>query len=157
MITQSAGVDERVGKLIVTSYSQTTRGLWIASGPCFFDADTDDDRLGNAIHHALSHSEVGVPHPSRDELAQLQREWLQALKVRSVNAYMKGTRSVALHTHDDERIAVTPTENRGRDGFVEIEDAMEFLANDCAPVELAAAVRAALGRATDRPASPTAG
>ncbi len=151
MITQSAGVDQRADKLIVTSHSQTTSGVWIDNGCAFVNADTDDTVLGETLRQALSRSELGVPHPSRDALAERQKEWLRARQARSISAYMKGTRSVALHSDDEGHIAVTPTENRGRDGFVEILEARELLPGDIAPAELAAAVRAALEKATDRP------
>lgn len=157
MITQAAGVDQRADQLIVTSYSRTTKGLWIAADSSILDAIVDDVDLGNDIREALNRSELGVPHPTRDELAQLQREWLRTLGMRSVSAYMKGTRSVAVHTHDEGHIALTPTENRGRDGFVEIQEAKTLLPGDTPPLELAGAVRAALDQAlpATAPASPS--
>lgn len=152
MITQSAAVDQRAGKLIVTSYSQATSGLWIGNHWSILDANVEEAELGNAIREALSRTELGIPKPSRDELARLDKPKLQALGVRSTSAYMRGTKSVVLDGHDDGHLAVTPTENRHRDGFVEIEAAKALLPADIAPAELAAAVRTALEQATDRPA-----
>lgn len=65
---------------------------------------------------------------------------------------MKGARSVAVKQPDGAAgLDLTPRENRGRDGFGEIQDAKEQVPLDVTPGELGAAAQRALERATDRP------
>ncbi len=156
MSERLANVDRRNGKLIVSSYSKPTGWLWFMNGWFeILDADTDSTALGQVIREALEHSEVGVPKPSREQTrAGFDKPILDALGLRSTSAYMRGARSVAVSEADGDDLSeldVTPKENRLRDGFVEIKEARQQLPRDATPAELAAAVRRALDRATDRP------
>jgi hypothetical protein len=61
---------------------------------------------------------------------------------------MEGTRSVGVFGKNGAPdLELTPKENRGRDGFIEMEDATEQVPRDIAPVQLGAAVRRALEHA----------
>lgn len=100
MTKRVAQIDERAGKLIVSSYSQTTSGLWIMNG--WFqvvDADVDDTTLGGVLVEALARSENEIPKPSREELrAGYDKPILRALGLRSTGRYIEGTKRLRCPT-----------------------------------------------------------
>ncbi len=141
---QMASVAQRESKLIVSSWSNT-ENFWIMNGWfTILAAETDDAALGQAIREALSRTESGIPTPPR---AELKNPIPNALGLRGENAYMEGTCSVlVLGENGASELEVIPQENKGRDGFIEIEDAAERLPREIPAAQLAAAVRRAFGR-----------
>ncbi len=142
---QMASIAQRERKLIVSSWSNT-ENFWIMNGWfAILDVETDDPALGQAIREALSRTKTGIPTPPRAELGN--NPIRKALGLRSERAYMEGTRSVlVLAENDAPDLEVIPQENKGRDGFIEIEDATEHLPRDVPSTQLAAAVRRAFAR-----------
>lgn len=140
-----ANIDQREGKLIVSSWSNT-ENFWVMNGwfTILEDAESDDLALGQAVREALSHSESGISTPPR---TGLENPIPEALGLRSETAYMKGTRSVlVVRGTAAPSLEVIPEENNDRDGFIEIEEAAEQLPPDVPATELAAAVRRAFSR-----------
>lgn len=143
-MTDLVNVDLRRGSFVVSSYSATTAGFDVMNG--WFVAlgeDAADEALGEAVLTALSHCESDVPVPPRESnpIAPL----LQSIGAKDWAEYAKGVKAVSVRASDELRIV--PTENRGRDGFVEISDETASVAATASAAELGRAVRDALTRA----------
>jgi hypothetical protein len=137
-------VDLRRGSLVVSSYSTTTAGFEVMNGWFVsLGGDVTDEALGGAVREALSHCRHDVPVPPRDSnpIAPL----LEGVGVKSWAQYAKDVKAVSVRSNDT--LTIVPTENRGRDGFVEISDKTIPLAAGASAAELGKAVRNALAQA----------
>ena len=117
---RQAHVDLRQDLLIVASYSKTVAGFWVMNG--WFrtlSASSNNSLLGDAVLDALDRSASDVPTPPRE--ARPDAPILAALGIKTTRKYEQGTKSVGVKSAAGE-IEIKPTENRGRDGFVEISD-----------------------------------
>ena len=146
-MTKMADVDLRQGRYVLTSLSETIDGFSVANGAYeLLDESVPDGELGAAVTRMLAASRAGVPTPDLRNGPSPLAPAYAALKVRSFRAYQKGTRHVSV-AQTDAGIVVTPSENRGREGFVGVPDQAIPLAQPD-QAELGRAVRAALARAT---------
>ena len=142
---QLATVDLRNGELIVSSYSQTVPGFWIAYGPIIrLLGDADDTVLGTALNDVLAHSRCSVSPPPKGATAF--DSVLRLLKLKSYAQYVRGTLSVGV-MRDGRQVIVTPKLNGGAaTGFTDMPDQAETL-NDPSPAAMSQAVWRALARA----------
>jgi hypothetical protein len=115
-----AGAYMRKGEFLIHSNSRLTSGAWLETEP-FFRASRDADprTLGQLLRSAIAASSEGVPHP--DNWNNYPERTLQMANVKSWNAFMKGSRSCSVE-QDNEKLRFIPTENRGREGFVQSHD-----------------------------------
>jgi hypothetical protein len=151
MTAQVADVGLRNGEYIVSSYSQTDDGFWIADGtPTRLPDSASAGELGQAIRNALEQSRQNVPTPPRD--ADTAKPLLDMLGLPDYATYAKGTRSVSVRatTSSDggESIKVTPERNEGaRGGFTPIQNQASVFLYD-SPGQLGKEVIKAFKKAT---------
>jgi hypothetical protein len=138
-VAHLVGIDERKSMLIISSYSKTTAGFHRMNGWfVLLPADSGDEEVGRSILRAREQCRSDVPVGNRERPEF--REILKALGLRGVRQYMDGARSLLVEF--GEAIKLTPTENRGRDGFAHLTDSIVKLpANDVEPAELGRHVR----------------
>ncbi len=138
-------VDLRNGELIVSSYSQTGPGCWIAYGPFIrLPGDAADTVLGTALNDALAGSQCDVSPPPKG--ATPFDHVLRLLKLTSYAQYMRGTLSVGV-MRDGRQVIVTPKRNDGAaTGFTEMPGKAETL-DDPSAAAMSQAVWRALARA----------
>ena len=109
-----ATVYRRKQRFLVHSSSRTTDGVWILGPPYLVVAEGDDHALERAIQSALEGSRADVPHPRTFE--GLQDPLLALAGVKNWKAFSKGAECVEV-ADDGDHIALTPTKNRGPQGF----------------------------------------
>lgn len=106
---------ERKGRFFIRSASKTTVGVWIDDGACFTaDGSAPPVEIGAAVQAALAESRTGVPHPT--DWKHVCSALLAVAGVRSMLTFERSAKRVEIVS--DEQIVLSPTRNRGRDGFV---------------------------------------
>lgn len=143
-----AAVDLRGHRLVIYASSQTRDGFWITNGTFeLLDRDAEDEELGAAVLRVLATSRVGVRTPNLRRAPSPFTPVLDALGLRSWNAYARG----ALHVHVERSgrtVELTPSRNGGtKEGFVGDPERTVAL-TDPARAALGAAARAALAAST---------
>ncbi len=141
-----AMIDNRKGKWLVGSYSQTVDGVWIHQGEYeVLSTETDVAVVAEAILSALGRSRVGVPHPQ--DWSGHTRPLLEAAGVPSWRAYVNGTKSISI-TQEGDSISLTPMINKGaREGFGFQNERTVVVPATAAPDELGDELGDALERA----------
>ncbi|WP_155626923.1 hypothetical protein [Burkholderia diffusa] len=105
----------RKDKIYIQSYSQTTTGLWIATGPVYIADAAHPDELGEHIRDVLNGSMVGVPHPAQDEWRAVQAPMLNAAGVKSWKTLAKGAKSIGIE-YDGALVLMEPSANYENQG-----------------------------------------
>ena len=154
MAERLADVEERAGRLILTSSSRTAIGLWQYNGWFeVLDGGVSDAELGAAVAAALEQSTLREPD---DEAIDAVR---RAVGARSYADLVRGTRHVSVAAlrrrvrrfptpRFQDLVHVEPFVSEGpRGGFTPLGERDVELAADVGGEELGAAVRRALGDA----------
>lgn len=141
-MTAHATVYKRGDQFVVASSSLTESGFLVVNGwyRILDAAGATDESLGEATLAALTSSSGEVPDPPRS--ADPFKSILDALSLKTFNAFAKNSRSVKV-TGDVNVLTVTPTRNGGpREGFKQLRDQQKTVTNR-QPVALGAAIAAA--------------
>jgi|SRR5271165_4072195 len=140
-------------RLLVSSWSITDQGFKVQGDWMEVSADpVSDSALGSLVRAALSNCRAGVPHPNlREGPTAERRRFLELAGAKSEAQYARGTREVSVRSEDpDSDLIVTPYRNGGRrTGFSEMLDQVITVQARADDDALGAAVRRALGIATD--------
>ena len=102
----------RKGKIFIGSYSKTSTGLWVFSGPVCTINEDHINELGQKIRDALNRSgrEV-VRHPAnQEEWKAVQAPMLEAAGVKTWAAFAKGAKAVGLES-DGATVKMEPSSN----------------------------------------------
>jgi hypothetical protein len=145
---KSASVYSRDGSLYVAPVSKTEAGFGVESLPLVaIPLDADTASVGAAVRNALDASRLGIPTPSREELAAQKpsdNPRLRLAGVKSYRTFARGARHVAV-TQQADGIRLDPSKTTEKGAFEYLPDRALIIENPC-PSELADAIREALSR-----------
>jgi len=127
------------GTVIIAPVIRTTTGLGLEVDPEILGAAPNEERVANALAHALVQSDRVVPHPPQDEWKGFFQPFLKATGVRSHKAFMDGAQRVSIRLVENQ-LKITPQRNLGsKEGFEPIPD-QAVLVPENEPVIAAAAL-----------------
>ncbi|WP_316668956.1 hypothetical protein [Ralstonia psammae] len=115
----------RKGKYFVQSYSRTTTGIWIASGPVHVVEEGSADELGIKLRDALNGSLEGISHPSQAGWKAVQAPMLAAAGVKTWTTLAKGSKSVGIELVGDVVKFIPSSDYANRGGKSHPEQAVE--------------------------------
>lgn len=143
---REASIYERRGALFIRGSAKTDTGLWIEKGPCTtLPSSAAPSELGQAARDALDRSGEIIPHPTVWKSVDEDNPILEQAGIRRWSTFRKGARVVGLSLYDG-KLALTPSENEGSEGFAHLDDDALYLPPDADPAELGAAIKQALKR-----------
>jgi hypothetical protein len=156
-MNRSAKAQLRGDRLVVSSWS-ATEGRF----PAFVQDDwaecadepVADEAIGTLVRSALAASRDGVPYPdfrNDPEPSRRRKMLFKMVGVRSETEFARGMRSVSIDWDDtSSEMEIMPYRNGGRrDGFAQMPEMALTVDARAADADLGAAVRRALGVATD--------
>lgn len=140
---RSAALIRRAKVFLLHPYARAVSGLHIVTTPVeILQITVSQAELGAAVRRALQNYVTGVPHP--DPELSLEGPVLEAAKVSSWSALLRGAKEVEILS-DDGQIVFRPTQNRGaRNGFWHLPELDVAVAEQVSDEDLGAAALRAL-------------
>lgn len=140
---REASIWQTKKKLVVSSLSQATSGLWIGSEPCVgLDLTVPDDVLGEKVREALAASRMGVPIPTDWKL--LDKPLLQAAAVPTMSRFNDGAKSLGATLLGPELILRPSIRGERKGAFVPVPEKDFTIPSQADDGAVGAAVRRAL-------------
>lgn len=109
------------GNVFIQGYSETTDGIWIASGQVYACNLDHIGEVSRNMRSALDGSTRGVAHPNRDEWKEIQRPMLEAVGAKSWTSLAKGAKAVGLEC-EDGLVTLSPSSDYEDDGGSDLPD-----------------------------------
>lgn len=115
------------GTVVIAPVVRTTTGLGLEVEPEALGVAPDQERIAEALAHALAQSDRVVAHPAQHEWKGFFQPFLHAAGVRSRIAFMADAHRVSVRLVDDS-LEITPQRNLGsKDGFEPVPDGAVLL------------------------------